>query len=428
MVELLRERRLARELRHARPGICDKADQGGDPETSRPEQEAQLLAILDREPFLIVLDGLERLLIAYARMDAARLADDDLDQKTANFVAGVHHLPESATQSFTGQHRLRKTADPRAGAFLRKLSAVHAARILISTRLYPADLQTGAGSERPGCKAVFLHGLTGDDALNLWRAFGVSGSRESLLALFHTFDNHPLLIQALAGEVAYDRRAQGDFDRWRSAHPDFNPFRLPLVQVKSHVLAFALNGLDETAQQVLHTLSAFRMPTTYDTLVALFVEGDEIFPNENELFSRELDPRITLASENQPAFTNPFPSENQPNSRRPYSSENELIATLAELEDRGLLGWDRRANRYDLHPIVRGVTWDALGKQDKQNIYKILNTHFESMPMGGDWLEINRLEELTPAIELYNTLIGLERYDDAIDLYWDRLLMLCIIV
>ncbi len=39
-----------------------------------PDREAQLLSILDREPYLLVLDGLERLLIAYARMDAARLA------------------------------------------------------------------------------------------------------------------------------------------------------------------------------------------------------------------------------------------------------------------------------------------------------------------------------------------------------------------
>ena len=116
-----------------------------------------------------------------------------------------------------------------------------------------------------------MRGLTDDDALYLWRAFGVSGSRENLLSLFHTFDNHPPLIQALAGEVAHDRRAPGDFDHWRSTRPDFNPFRLPLVQVRSHVLAFALGGLDETAKQVLHTLSAFRMPTTYDTLVALFV-------------------------------------------------------------------------------------------------------------------------------------------------------------
>src|SRR6266487_3115040 len=89
--------------------------------TKPGEREELLLQILDRQPHLLVLDGLERILIAYARMDAARLADDDLDQRTANTVAGALGLPASAAQSFIGEHRLRKTADPRAGSFLRKL-------------------------------------------------------------------------------------------------------------------------------------------------------------------------------------------------------------------------------------------------------------------------------------------------------------------
>src|SRR6266566_4685698 len=346
---------------------------------SPPEREDQLLAILDREPYLLVLDGLERILIAYARMDTARLSDDDLDQRTANFVAGVLGLPGSAAQTFTGQHRLRKTADLRTGAFLRKLAATRSARILISTRLYPADLQTDTGDERFGCGAIFLNGLSDDDALNLWRVFGISGSRETLLPIFHTFESHPLLIQALAGEVSHDRRTPGDFDRWRKNHPDFSPFSLPIVQVKSHVLEFALRGLDETTLKVLHTIAAFRMPAAYNTLVALLVSAD-----------------------------------------KPCPSENELITILADLEDRGLLGWDRRANRYDLHPIVRGVTWSALGNQNKQGIYKSLSTYFESLPEI-DEEEVNSLEDLTATIELYNTLIGLERYDDAAELFMDRL-------
>jgi hypothetical protein len=236
-----------------------------------PERESQLLSILDHEPFLLVLDGLERLLIAYARMDAARLSDDDLDQRTANVVAGAPDLPESAAQTVTGQYRLRKTANLRTGSFLRKLATTRSARILISTRLYPADLQMDTGSERFGCEAIFLHGLSDDDALNMWRAFGISGSRETLLPVFHTFENHPLLIQALAGEVSHDRRTPGDFDRWRKNHPNFNPFSLPLVQVKSHVLEFALRGQDKTTLKVLHTIAAFRMPAAYDTLVALLV-------------------------------------------------------------------------------------------------------------------------------------------------------------
>src|SRR6266568_3878962 len=346
------------------------------------EREEQLLSILDREPFLLVLDGLERILIAYARMDAARLSDDGLDQRTANFVAGAFGLPDSAAQSFIGQHRLRKTADLRTGAFLRKLAATRSSRILVSTRLYPADLQMETGNERFGCGAIFLHGLSDDDALNLLRAFGISGSRETLLPVFHTFDSHPLLIQALAGEVSHDRRTPGDFDGWRKNHPDFNPFNLPLVQVKSHVLEFALRGLDETTLKVLHIIAAFRMPAAYDTLVALLVGED-----------------------------------------KPCHSENKLIIILTDLEDRGLLGWDRRANRYDLHPIVRGVTWSGLGNQDKQGIYKILNAHFDSLPMidRDHWQEVNSLEDLTSAIELYNTLIGLGRFDDAYTLFYERL-------
>jgi len=110
--------------------------------TKPGEREDMLLQILDGEPFLFVLDGLERILIAYAHMDAAHL-QDDYDKRTANVVAGAYGLPASAAQSFTGEHKLRKTADPRAGNFLRKLARVQASRVLVSTRLYPAELQNG---------------------------------------------------------------------------------------------------------------------------------------------------------------------------------------------------------------------------------------------------------------------------------------------
>lgn len=349
-------------------------------QTPAPERETQLLAALDREPFLLVLDGLERILIAYARMDAAHLSDDDYDKQTANFVANAAGLPASAAQSFTGEHRLRKTADPRAGSFLRKLANLRASRILVSTRLYPADLQTVTGEPLPGCYAIFLQGLADDDALELWRAFGATGARDSLLPLFQRADNHPLLIQALASEVARYRPEPGDFDAWRRDHPDFDPFSLPLVQVKSHVLDFALRGLDDQAQQVLRTIAAFRMPARYDTLAALLIgEG------------------------------------------KPCADERELDAVLTELEDRGLVGWDKRANRYDLHPLVRGVVWSGLTDDARRGVYTSLHAHFEAVPKIDDALRVNSLEDLTPAIELYNTLIGLRRYDDAYIVFQDRL-------
>ena len=99
------------------------------------EREEELMAALHQQPYLIVLDGLERLLLAYARPDAAYLADDDLDRRTANTVANAWGLPSSAATSFTGQSRLRITADPRAWSFLRRLTAARASRVLATSRL-----------------------------------------------------------------------------------------------------------------------------------------------------------------------------------------------------------------------------------------------------------------------------------------------------
>ena len=344
------------------------------------EQVDDLLTVLDQEPYLIVLDGLERLLLAYTRLDAAHLADDDLDARTANTAGSAPRLPASAAVTFTDESRLRMTADPRVGDFLQRLAVVRASRVLSTSRLYPIDLQTVAGESVPGSAAYFVKGLSDDDAVNLWRAFGVTGSRRDLVALFNTFDNHPLLIRALAGEVARFRAAPGNFDKWRKAHAGFDPFRLPLIKRKSHILQYALSGLAETENRVLYIIAAFRGPATYDTIVALLV-----------------------------------------GSGKPCPDEAVLDVVLSDLEDRGLVGWDRRGNRYDLHPVVRGVAWSAVDAHSKQDIYQNLASYFEALPaVAAD--SIKSIDDLTGAIELYNTLIQLGRAEDALDIFGERIL------
>jgi len=343
------------------------------------ERESQLLAALNKEPFLLVFDGLERVMTAYARMDAARMPDDDLDDRTANFVVGAESVPDDMAQAFVGRHNLRKTADPRIGAFLRKMALAKKTRVLVSTRLYPAELQTITGETFPGCRAYFLRGLEDEDAIKLWHAYKVSGSREALLPIFRTFDNYPLLIRALAGEVAKHRRACGDFDVWIRIHPSFSPTTLPTIEVKSHVLDYAMQDLDEKARKVMYTLAAFRMPSSYDTLVALLVQKDKLFSNEVGL--------------------------------------DEM---LGELEDRGLLGWDKRANRYDLHPIIRATIWDGLGTDLRKDIYLSLQDHFSAIPFVGE-NKIHTLEDVSPIIELYCSLVNLGRLTDAVVLFEVRL-------
>jgi Domain of unknown function (DUF4062) len=329
-----------------------------------PEREAELLRQLSEQPFLFVLDGLERILLAYHRMDASYLADDEYDQQTANRVAGAAGLPPTAAQSFVGQHRLRQTIDPRAGKFLQRLALVEASRVLISTRLYPTELQTRTGQSCPGCFAYFLPGLSNDDALALWRALGVKGSRQELVPIFRSVEGHPLLVQALASEVASYRKAPGDFARWQAEHPQFDPGSLPLVQSRTHVLHYALTGLEDEVLEVLRNLVAFRMPATYETLEALLVGSDKT-----------------------------------------YASSQGLDCALTKLEDRGLIGWDREANRYDAHPIVRCVVWQQTSSTDQRAVYAALEAHFEPLATP-DWEKVEALEDLTPAIERYHTLLG----------------------
>jgi tetratricopeptide (TPR) repeat protein len=348
------------------------------------EREDRLWHVLDQQPFLLVLDGLERILLAYARMDAAHLPDDNLDEQTANNIARFYGLPDDVKETYLEKHRLRQCADPRAGHFLRRLAQVHASRLLISTRLYPAELQTNTAQPRPGCYPLFLTGLSDDDALALWRAFigGTrSGTSEQLLPLFRAFDNYPLLLRALAGEVAGYRPAPGDFDRWRQAHADFNPAALPLHNARTHVLAFALQGLSAAQRYVLHTIAAFRMPATWETLRAVLVGKEQ----------------------------------------KPCQDDRALDVTLTELEDRGLVGWDKAANRYDLHPIVRGVVWQALDARARRDIYGALYSYFGAAPRPPAWENVESLEDLTPGIELFYTLIGLERYEDAFVVFQDHL-------
>jgi tetratricopeptide (TPR) repeat protein len=345
------------------------------------EREDRLLRVLDEQPYLLVLDGLERILLAYARLDAARLADDDLDEQTANELAGAMALPEETRETYLEKHRLRRCADPRAGEFLRKLTRLRASRVLVSTRLYPAELQTQTAQPLPGCYPLFLRGLTDDDALALWRGFiggERSGTSEQLLPLLRAIGHYPLLLRALAGEVAEYKPAPGDFERWRQAYPQFNPAGLPLRNARTHVLHFALHGLGEAPRRALHTLAAFRMPTAWDTLWALLVgEG------------------------------------------KPCANDRALDAVLTELEDRGLVGWDKPVNRYDLHPIVRGVIWTMVGVQEKQDLYGELNRHFEVLPR--DEAQAKTLDDLTPTIELYSSLVGLKRFHDAARLLGARL-------
>jgi hypothetical protein len=193
------------------------------------------------------------------------------------------------------------------------------------------------GQARPGCIAYFLQGLSDDEALELWRTLKVKGgSRAELVPIFRSVEGHPLLLQALASEVANYPDAPGDFPKWLADHPQFDPVSVPLMQSRTHVLEFALRGLSAKVREVLQMLVTFRMPASYATLEALLVGPD-----------------------------------------KPCRSAQELDRALTEIEARGLIGWDRKANRYEAHPIVHGSVWVLTDPKDRQAQSAAVADHFK---------------------------------------------------
>ncbi len=53
---------------------------------------------------------------------------------------------------------------------------------------------------------------------------------------------------------------------------------------------------------------------------------------------------------------------------------------MKTLEHRGLLHWDKTANKYDLHPIVRRYAYERLTAPDRTAAHTRLHDYFAAMP------------------------------------------------
>jgi hypothetical protein len=112
----------------------------------------QLLAELRRRPYLLVLDGFERVLTAYHRADKAQIRDD--------------RVPADK----------RECNNPRDGDILRQLVHCGPSKVLLSTRLMPKVLEDKYTHQPiPGVRHLALEGLAPGDALALVRNAGVRG-------------------------------------------------------------------------------------------------------------------------------------------------------------------------------------------------------------------------------------------------------------
>lgn len=363
---------------------------------SRLKRSEELLEALRSRPFLIMLDGLERLLRAYHRLDPSKLRDDEVDASQRSLI------------------------DPRDADLLRQLASCRPSKVLVSTRLVPVALESATGQLIPGVHHHRLSGLTDQDTLRLLARVGVFGDARRMAWFFERLENHPLLVGMVAGLVRNYRLAPGNFDRWvtdRGAGGSLRMVTLDLVQRRTHILAAAMEGLHPDHVRVLESLSVLSGAVDYATLEAI----NPFLPRV-----RGPDSLEDLLEDLEDVAPEPADEVDERGVAEPETPEEIAVAgarldlALTDLEDRGLVWWDRRANTYDLHPVVRAYVFDQMNRGARIEAHRRVHDHFSALPPE-DADRASSVDDLRRTIGIVRALVGAGRIWRAVQTYQESL-------
>ncbi len=344
------------------------------------ELKSELLAQLHARPWLLILDGLERVLVAYHRIDAAEFPDEEANTPTDKIV---NRNPCDAIRDEDND-------------LLRALAAAAPSKILVSSRLTPRVLLNLSGQPINRVKRITLPGLRPPDAQKLLCSCGIEGKSEDIQSyLAANCDNHPLVIGILGGLIANYLRARGNFDVWSTAEDGgaaLDLSRLDLIQRRNHILFAALEILPAASKQLLSTLALLNDSVDYKTLTAF-------------------NPHLPSKPQTEPES----PEKNTIGN----AARKQLEATVIDLEQRGLLQWNGREKRYDLHPVVRGVASSGLAVADREFHGMRVVDHFTAVAHNHE--QAKTLEDLRVGLNVVRTLIKLGHLQQAVDFYYGGL-------
>lgn len=383
-----------------------------------PELAERLLGQLQAQPWLVVLDGLERVLVAYHRYDAAQLTDEEAGR--TDQIA--HRDPSVAIR-------------PHDDDLLRALAGAAPSKILISSRLMPHALLNQSGQPRPGVRHRHLAGLVPADAEALLRSCGIRGDSQLIQAYLRRHcDCHPLVTGIIAGLVGDYLPGRGHFDPWATdpaAGGALNLADLDLVQKRNHILQAAMEALPDRDRQLLSTLALLSEAVDYDTLAAVNPhlppppQPPQPSMTHLDLVFRDVD---DLSPQLRRSTKRTFRADRErqtdyERSRRSWlasaevqAAPRELARTVRDLERRGLLQYDRQADRYDLHPVVRGYVAGRLGPDDRERLGQRAVDHFMQQPLIQYELA-ETLDDVRAGLHLVKTLLQIGRPLAALNVY-----------
>lgn len=301
-----------------------------------------LYEILSNNRYLLMLDGVERVLRNYYNLGSPYQGDEIKEDEHEDF---------------------RSCIEPNCGMFFQWLTNGDTkTKTLLTSRLYPKELDGLAG-----CLRKDLEKMDKEDAVEFFHRQGVKGgTRAEIEMACESVGYHPLYLRLLSGMIVCDPKNPGDIQEWMKYD------LIPELKGKQghNILEFAYNSLDKKKQEFISKLSAFRNPMDWDAIVIFNEFGGEV----------------------------------------------KLNKVLIELVDRGMLLRDKNSNIFDLHPLVRRYCYVRL--RDKEGVHAELRDYFAVIP---EPEKIESVDDLATVIELYHHTVMTGMYDEAMDLYYNRL-------
>ncbi len=219
-------------------------------ERSSRQQVNDLLDVMQKTGLLIVLDGFERLLRQYGRMDAA-LQEDDEDAEI-----------DPSQRDCTSQS---------AETFLRGLSDKKiVSKVLMTSRLLPRVLEGKDGKLQPRCREVNLKGFSPEDAVTYFHNEGIKkATRAEIIEVCSAYGYHPLSLSLLVGLINADHEKRGDIEAVKNLEIFDN-----VKARRHHVLERAYGSLAPERRDLLSKISCFRGSMEYAVLKKVFPSPD----------------------------------------------------------------------------------------------------------------------------------------------------------
>lgn len=222
------------------------------------EKKDVLHGVLYNNEYMLVFDGVERVLHAYYDLGSSYQGDEvKIDKKD----------------------EYRSFIDPNLCEFIKSLASGYPkTKTLLTSRLFPRELD-----ELEGCIKKELLQLDNEDAVEFFKRQGVKGTRAEIQEVFRTYGSHPLLLRLLTGMIVHDLKYNGDIKAWTK----YNPLS-KLIPKGHNILELAYNSLDEKKQIFISKISAFRNPMDYNAILIFNDFGDDEKYNDglNELVER----------------------------------------------------------------------------------------------------------------------------------------------